>query len=212
VDVEGIQRELLELRHRVRTLEGELEAQSPAGHNWPPRSFYGAYYATTGFMLGALGAAVSLLANVIGAPIAGKRPLELIQVFLTFPLGERALSLDTETNGGLIIAMGCCLYLATGMLLGVPVYVIMARVCGSDSPLAKRLVVGGIAGLGLWVIAFYGILSWLQPLLFEGRWITDPAVLPPWVAAVTHVIFGWTLAIVYPWGQFTPYRSPSEQL
>jgi hypothetical protein len=159
-------------------------------------------------MLGAVGATVSLLVNIIGAPIAGKRPLELIQVFLTFPLGERALSLDMESNGGLIIAMGCCLYLFTGMLLGVPVYVIMARVCGKEAPLAKRLMVGGAVGLALWVIAFYGILSWLQPLLFQGRWITDPAVLPPWVAAVTHAIFGMTLGIIYSWGQFTPYRNP----
>lgn len=209
MDVEGIQRELVELRQRVRVLEDELQHQGATGSNWPPRTFYGAYYATTGFMLGSLGAAVSLLANVIGAPIAGKRPLELIQVFLTFPLGARALSLDSEVNGGLIIAMGCCLYLATGMLLGVPVYVIMARLCGKNAPLIKRLVVGGVVGLGLWCVAFYGLLSWLQPLLFDGRWITDPAVLPPWVAAVTHVIFGWTLAVVYPWGQFTPYRAPT---
>lgn len=212
MDLEIKQRELAELRERMQALEDELRGQeSKSGPSWPPRGFYGAYYATTGFMLGAVGAAVSLLANVIAAPVAGKRPLELIQVFLTFPLGERALSLDTQTNGGLIIAMGCCLYLATGMLLGVPLYVVMARICGHDAPLVKRLVVGGVSGLVLWAIAFYGILAWLQPLLFEGRWITDPAVLPPWVAAVTHVLFGCTLGAIYSWGQFTPYQvTPRE--
>jgi hypothetical protein len=209
VDVEAKQRELDELLERARTLEAELKSQQVAQGAWPPRDFYGAYYATTGFMLGSIGAAVSLLANVIGAPIAGKRPLELIQVFLTFPLGERALTLDAQANGGLIIALGCCLYLGTGMLLGVPLYLVMARVCGTSSVLAKRLAVGAVLGLAIWAIAFYGILSWLQPLLFGGRWITDPAILPPWVAAVTHVIFGMTLALVYPWGQFTPYRIPT---
>ena len=39
---------------------------------------------------------VSLLFNVIGAPLAGKSPLELIRVYLTFPLGEKALELDRQ--------------------------------------------------------------------------------------------------------------------
>lgn len=70
----------------------------------------------------------SLLFNVIGAPIAGKTPLELIRVYLTFPLGEKALELSNSGQGGyavgdgMILAIGCCLYLATGMLLGIPVY------------------------------------------------------------------------------------------
>lgn len=209
MDVDAKQRELDELLARARILESELRTHNAVPAQWPPKDFYGAYYATTGFMLGSIGAVVSLLANVIGAPIAGKRPLELIQVFLTFPLGQRALSLDAETNGGLIIALGCCLYLGTGMLLGVPLYLVMVRICGANSTLGKRLVVGAVLGLVLWAAAFYGVLVWLQPLLFGGNWITDPAILPPWVAAVTHVIFGMTLAVVYPWGQFTPYRIPT---
>ena len=44
----------------------------------------------------------------------------------------------------------------------------------------------------------YAILAWLQPLLFGGRWIVDPARLPWWVAAATHLVFGWTIAILYP--------------
>ena len=63
---------------------------------------------------------------MIGAPIAGKNPLELIRVYLTFPLGESALRLTEQPGGhyvlgdGMILAFGCCLYLFTGMLLGVP--------------------------------------------------------------------------------------------
>ena len=66
--------------------------------------------------------------NVICAPIAGKTPLELIRIYLTFPLGEKALELTSAGPGGyavgdgVILAIGCCLYLGTGMLLGIPVY------------------------------------------------------------------------------------------
>ena len=46
-----------------------------------------------GFLLGLLGAMASLLFNVIGSLVAGKNPLELIRIYLTFPLGEKALRL-----------------------------------------------------------------------------------------------------------------------
>jgi hypothetical protein len=80
------QQELAELLERVQKLEHDLAASESAGQ-WPPQGFYTEYYATSGFMLGMFGAMVSLLVNVIGAPIAGKSPLELIRVYLTFPLG-----------------------------------------------------------------------------------------------------------------------------
>jgi len=49
--------------------------------------------------------------------------------------------------------------------------------------------------LCLWAINFYAVLCWLQPLLFGGRWIID--LIPWWVAAATHVVFGWTIALLY---------------
>src|SRR5262249_39750736 len=90
MDLEAKQHELEVLRARVRRIEDDL-ASATSEHNWPPRGYYAAYYATTGFMLGIFGAATSLLVNVIAAPIAGKNPLELIRIYLTFPLGEQAL-------------------------------------------------------------------------------------------------------------------------
>ena len=33
-----------------------------------------------------------------------------------------------------------------------------------------------------------------------------------WVGALTHLVFGWTMAIVYPLGEFVPYRRPMERL
>ncbi len=66
-----------------------------------------------------------------------------------------------------------------------------------------------VVSLAIWGINFYGILSWLQPLLIggdPGNWITNPSYLPWWVAAATHLVFGWTIALLYPLGEYTPYR------
>jgi hypothetical protein len=206
--------ELEELRVRVRELESEIETERTAGQ-WPPKGFYTEYYATSGFILGMFGAAMSLLANVVGAPIAGKSPLELIRIYLTFPLGEKALQLTstakdvTAIGDGVILAIGCCLYLGTGMLLGVPFFVALVWLTEGKST-AYRLLVSTVLATTLWAINFWCILSWLQPLLFGGRWITDPSILPSWVALVTHLVFGWTLALLYPWGRFQVYHQPSH--
>lgn len=204
-------RELHELRARVQVLEAELaDEASLAG--WPPQGFYSEYYATTGALLGMLAAAMSLLANVIGAPIAGKSPLELIRVYLTFPLGEKALQLaasptDVYAIGdGVILAIGCCLYLGTGMILGVPFFITLVRLTEGKSTIYRILIAIALS-IVLWVVNFWGILSWLQPLLFEGRWITDSSILPSWVALMTHIVFGLTLAVLYPLGRFQPYSS-----
>ncbi|MBS0206090.1 MAG: hypothetical protein JSS49_24620 [Planctomycetes bacterium] len=205
--------ELQELRARVQLLEEALQAESTVSQ-WPPTGFYSAYYATTGFILGMLAAAMSLLVNVIGAPIAGKSPLELIRIYLTFPLGEQARQLaatgkDVYVIGdGVILALGCCLYLGTGMLLGVPFFVILVRLTEGKST-GYRMLIASVLATALWMINFWCILSWLQPLLFGGNWITDPAVLPWWVAWVTHLVFGWTLALLYPWGHFQAYQQPT---
>lgn len=200
---------LNDLRLQVAKLETEIrEAESAAAASqWPPQGFYGAYYANSGFMLGGIAAIASLVLNIVGAPLAGKNPLELIRVYLTFPLGARALELGPE-RGTLILLLGCCLYLATGVVLGVPFFVVLAKLSGDS--LKKRLIVATALSLVLWVINFYGILAWLQPALFGGDWITDPSVLPPWVAAGTHLVFGWTLALLYPLGRFVPYQARTQ--
>lgn len=204
--------ELRELRARVQTLEAEL-TEEISKEGWIPKGFYAEYYATTGAMLGMLAAAISLLANVVGAPIAGKSPLELIRVYLTFPLGEKALQLASSPTDvyaigdGVMLAIGCCLYLATGMALGVPFFVTLVRLTEGKSTAYRLCVATGLAVV-LWMVNFWGILSWLQPLIIGGRWITDPAILPTWVALMTHIVFGLTLALLYPLGRFQPYKLP----
>ena len=207
--------EFEKLKARVAQLEVELE-EAVVREPWRPTGYYAAYHATAGFLMGSLAAGAALLANVIGAPIAGKHPLELIRVYLTFPLGERALLLadparQAQTvSDGMILAFGCCLYLVTGMLLGIPIQLALSRLNG-QATLAKRLAVGGGLALALWAFNFYVILSWLQPVLFGGNWIVDSRYLPWWVAAGTHLVFGWAMALLYPLGQFVPYQPLAEK-
>jgi hypothetical protein len=195
--------ELESLRARLKQLEGELDAVELTPGRQISRE-YTDYYATGGFLLGLFGAMASLFFNAIGSLVAGKNPLELIRIYLTFPLGEKALRL-VEGGGpgvyavgdGLIIALGCCLYLGTGMLLGIPLCLILSWLA-PDGPVRKRLTIGTLAALAIWVVNFYAILSWLQPALLGGRWIVDNALLPWWVAAATHVVFGLTIALLFP--------------
>jgi hypothetical protein len=199
-----ILQELNELRARVGQLEHAVAAEP--GH-WQATEFYATYYATTGFILGGLGAIVSLLFNIIGSLLIKQHPLRIIQVYLTFPLGERALT--DQFNTGIALAVGCCLYIATGMVLGIFFELAIARWM-PHAGLGRRLVLATALGLVLWVVNFYGILSWLQPALFGGNWIVDPQLLPPWVAALTHLVFAWTMALIYPWGTYVPYRPQTE--
>jgi hypothetical protein len=149
----------------------------------------------------------SLLMNVVGSLVVGQHPLELIRVYLTFPLGDRALEIDS----GLALAIGCCLYLGTGMLLGIPVYLALTRFT-AHSTLLARLAVASAVSLVIWLIMYYGVLSWLQPAIVDMK--PENLIVrrvPPYVAALTHLVFGWTLAVVYPLGDFRAYRRPMEQ-
>lgn len=194
-------RELAALRERVQALEQELEEPPDI---WPPQGFYTAYYATTGFLLGAFGAATSLLVNVIGSVLVKQPPLYLIQVYLTFPLGERALTIDD----GLTLTMGCCLYIATGMVYGSLFQVALSK-WSPRGTFAQRLALASMLSITLWAVNFYGVLSWLQPLLFGGDWIVRE--IPVWVAALTHLVFGWTMVLVYPLGIYIPYRAEANE-
>jgi len=202
---------LARLREEATRLQAEIEAEAfgRAAGEWARRGYYLTYYATTGFFLGMVAALVSLMFNIVGATIAGKDPLELIRVYLTFGLGGRAL--DPAFNNGLALAMGCVLYIATGMLLGIVFHVVLTRYASGAGLLGRLVWASGLA-VAVWVVNFYLLLAWLQPVLFGGNWITStaPVYLPWWVALATHLVFGWTMAVIYPWGLFHPYRLQTE--
>ena len=199
--------ELERLKARIEELEDEIIGDEPASGDWQRKGYYLTYFATTGFFLGMIGATTSLLFNIVGAVAFGlESPLQIIKVYLTFGLGEKAL--DPQLDNGMILAIGCCLYIGTGMLLGVPFQLILTRFA-AEATLIKRLVISSLLGLAIWVINYYLLLAWIQPLLFGGNWIVT--LIPPWVAAATHLVFGWTMAVVYPWGIREPYKLQTEQ-
>jgi hypothetical protein len=214
-DVEQQRRELAELKAQVSALESQVRQALPDDDQWNHDRFYGTWYGTVGFVYGGIAAMVSLLFNVVGSSIVGKHPLEIIRVYMTFPLGDKALALSTaEGTGfviddGMILALGCCLYIGTGMVLGVLFHWVIGRFALKSS-IPVRLMWGTGLALAVWAVNFYGILSWLQPALFEGDWITSGDHMEWWVALTTHLVFGWTMALMAPLGAFQYYRRPTE--
>lgn len=196
MDRDNLELELDRLKQQVATLELQLGTM-PRTSEWPPREYYTTYHVLAGMVLGLFGAAASLLFNIVGAAMVGRHPLELIRVYLTFPLGEKAL----EVQSGFALAAGCCLYLGTGMIGGIPFHLILSRYFGNSSGIT-RFIVATVLAIGVWIINFYVILSWLQPLLIGGNWIVEK--IPVFVAVSTHLVFGWTLLLVDQWGRFVP--------
>lgn len=181
--------------------DGEIEdlIQPAAFRPWREPGQRPLRVAATGLWLGALAGCTSLVFNMVGSLVwtnvadLSQHPLRLIQVYLTFPLGDAALRL----NSGYLLGFGCVLYLATGMIYGM-LFEWMLWYFLPRAGWVARLVVCSVLALVVWAVNFLAILSWLQPLLFGGSWIVE--LIPWWVAALTHLVFGWTMALVYPLG------------
>ena len=196
MDLQSKQRELDALQSRVAELEREVNQMATPKVQTPPQ-YYVAYELMGGMVLGLLGAAASLLFNIIGATMVGKHPLELIRVYLTFPMGEKALQLDAD----FALAAGACLYLFTGMIGGIPIHMILSRWFG-PSTRGLRFVAATVLGIGVWLVNYYGLIAWLQPALIGGNWIIER--IPIYVAVATHLVFAWTILAAHRFGQFLP--------
>src|SRR5688572_14852244 len=181
-------------RHKKDDLADIIEIPP---QTWQDPDYNAFHYAKAGLLVGMLAGCTSLVLNVIGSvlwpAISGEshHPLWLIQVYLTFPLGESALTL----NNGVLLAFGCLLYLATGMLYGMA-FILAMSYFFPNADLRVRLVMCSVLALLVWAINFYLVLAWIQPVLLGGRWIA--ALIPWWVAALTHLVYGWTVAALYP--------------
>jgi hypothetical protein len=201
-------RQLDALLKQATAVEAEIAAME---EGVKPRfsQFYTAYYATTGFLLGSFGAITSLLFNVVGGLAVEGDAMKLIRVYLTFPMGKQALEMSDKSHEPLLLALGCCLYIATGMALGVLFQIVIARTAGSRGFITRCLWSCGL-GVVVWLVAFYCILTWLQPLLFGGNWIVEQ--IPWYVGLATHLVYAVTHAAVFPLGVYTPYRLPPENV
>ena len=192
------QARLAELRAASSRAGSRTEPAGQRRSSWQATGYYTAYYATTGFILGGIAAMSSLLFNIVGAHAVRKAAVGADSRVPDVSDGRAGLDYNAVDNG-MILAIGCCLYLGTGMVYGMLFQIVLTRFT-ADSSLAARFVVVSLLAIAVWLVNFYGILSWLQPLLFGGRWIVDQ--IPWWVAALTHLVFGWTMVVVYPLGRY----------
>lgn len=196
------ERERLIREHREEIRRLESEKSPPSADEWPPKGFYLIWHLVVGITLGGLGALVSLALNVVGAPLFGEPPMQLIRVYLTFPMGEQALVAEQ----GLVLSVGAGLYLATGAIYGIAFHLFLRN--RRDSGPVKLFLISTALGLGVWLVNFYLILSWLQPALLGGRWIVDG--IPVAVAAATHLAFAWTIWAGEVWGRVEPTQGETR--
>jgi hypothetical protein len=172
---------------------------------WKEPGYDIARYAIIGLALGAIAGCTSLIFNVVGSilwPAVGgdaQHPLRIVQVYLTFPLGESALQL----NRGAVLALGCLLYLGTGMLYGMLFELVISYFLPYAGGWA-RMATCALLSIIIWAVNYYGVLLWLQPLLFGGNWIVE--LIPNWVAVLTHLVFGLTISLLYPLGDHRPRK------
>ena len=191
------ERDRLIREHRDAIDRLETEDRESGPDEWPPQGFYLIWHLVVGITLGGLGALVSLAFNVIGAPLFGEPALKLIRVYLTFPMGARAL----EAGQGVLLFVGSLLYMITGAIYGI-LFHLMMRLGFREASAGKRFIVATVFGLGIWIFNFYLVLSWLQPMLLGDNWIVR--MVPWWVAASTHLTFAWAMLLGESWGRFEP--------
>lgn len=206
---DALLQEIAQARERLRDLEVQLD-QLPGPLAERP-AHYTTYDVLAGCAFGMFGAIASLLFNIVGATLVGKPPLYLITVYLTFPLGDQVLDPNVLSPdkgiARLVLAVGCCLYLFTGMALGVPIHLVLKRWFGDSSAPVRFAAVTGLS-LAIWLVNFYLLLAWLQPAIVGVNTIVRE--IPWWVAAATHLVFGWTIWLAQPFGLFRPAPAGSE--
>ena len=141
---------------------------------------------TVGAVAGFLGAITCLICNIAGALVLGVEPLRLLRIYATILEGRRALELSSAN----FFIAAFVVHIVTGILFGT-IFVLGARFCAG---LQRYILAGAGYGIAIWLVNFYGILSWLQPLLHGSAFILTQ--IPIAVAVLTHVSYGLTVALV----------------
>ena len=190
-------------RHRraIAELDAELEAIGVLreAHPWPPPGFYFTFYAVVGGILGILGSLASFLFNVFGSLVVNQDPYRILRVYGTVFLGESALTTD-NLNFFMLVAI---VHFSVGALAGAVFHVAINRYFPGASGV-QQVGLGAAYGLLMWIVNFYLILLWLEPALVGQAYVLQ--LMPVWVAALTHLVYGVTLGLLQPLGRFTPFR------
>ena len=153
----------------------------------PVREASGISTFTVGSVAGFLGAITCLICNIAGALVLGVEPLRLLRIYATILEGRRALELS---QANFFIA-AFAVHMVTGILFGMIFAFGARKFC---SGLERYILAGTGYGIAIWLLNFYGILSWLQPLLYGSAFIL--AEIPIAVAVLTHICYGLVVASV----------------
>ncbi len=198
-------RELEAHRIAVAELESRIAASGvrPVASPWPPVGFYFTFYIVAGAILGILGSLASFLFNVFGSILVGQDPYYFLRVYGTVFLGDAALKTD-DLNFFMLVAV---VHFSVGALAGA-IFNVWFNRFGPHSA-GRQILFGGLYGLLMWVVNFYLVLRWLEPALVGHAYVLQ--LMPAWVAALTHVVFGLTLGVLQPLGRFVPYRTAESQ-
>ena len=193
--------DVLHAIERHRAAISELEAQlapEPATAGWPPSGFYLTFYVVAGTIIGILGSLTSFLFNVAGSLLVNQDPLYILRVYGTVFLGAKALTTE-DLNFFMLVAI---VHFSVGAIAGA-VYHVLVNLFVPDRPLTQ-IGLGALYGLLMWIVNFYFVLTWLQPRLVGAPYVLQ--LMPAWVAAATHLVYGLTLGVLQPLGRFVPYR------
>ena len=158
-----------------------------------PRSLIGAkweklYFATIGAFAGYLGSVVILGADIASARLMSFAPFMFLRYYATLRDGPDALLMTSRS----FLLNAILMHLAVGSALGAIFVLIVSR---RDIQRFTHYLAAGIGfGLCVWFINFYLLLSWIQPLVNGKSYILEN--IPWWVAAVTHALYGVTIALV----------------
>jgi hypothetical protein len=189
-------------RHRNALVALESQLTEPATAHWPPIGFYLTFYIVAGTTIGILGSLASFIFHVVGSLIVNQDPLKFLRVYGTVFLGARALTTE-DLNFFMLVAV---VHFSIGAIAGAVFHVLVNRFVPERTGL--QIGLGVAYGLLMWIVNFYLVLSWLQPRLVGEAYVLQ--LMPAWVAALTHVIYGLTLGLLQPLGRFVPYRPATQ--
>jgi hypothetical protein len=199
---EQILRQIEQHRSVLVALEARLHVPQGAREpspGWPPKGFYLTYYVVAGLLIGVLGSLASFLCNVLGSLLLEQDPLLFLRVYGTVFLGEKALVTD-DLSFFMLVAV---VHFSVGAIAGAVFHVLVNFFVPDRAGL--QIGLGVLYGLLMWVINFYVAIAWLQRDVFGEAYVLQ--LMPAWVAALTHVVYGLTLGLLQPLGRFVPYRT-----
>jgi len=194
-EIEQHRAALDDLQHRLHAARGAVPL------DWPPKGFYLTYYVVAGLMIGVLGSLTSFGVNVLGSLVVDQSPLRILRVYGTVFLGLDALRTDSLDFFMLVAVV----HFSVGAVAGAVFHVAVNRFVPDRALL--QIGLGAAYGLLMWIVNFYFVLVWLQPKLVGEPYVLQ--LMPAWIGALTHLVYGLTLGLLQPLGRFEPYRPVS---